>query len=158
VSGAPGGSHGGPARFIDHVAVAVVNADAASKWYTDRLGLTVAYDEAVIAAGVRLMYLTAAAAGPQSMLQLVQPVAPGPVDAFVRERGEGLHHVCFAVATITQTLAAAGDPGLGEFAGGRGRRACFLAGTPNNVNIELTEIEPSDLPLPWSDYLRGEVS
>jgi methylmalonyl-CoA/ethylmalonyl-CoA epimerase len=151
--------HSESARFIDHVAIAVADADAASRWYIERLGMRVAYDEAVTAAGVRLMYLAGAAAdGPQTMLQLVQPFGPGAVDTFLRERGEGLHHVCFAVAAIGATLAAAGDPGLGEFAGGRGRRACFLAAAPNNVNVELTEVEPSSAPLPWSEHAGRAAS
>lgn len=148
------GRHGEPVRFIDHVAIAVADADAASAWYVERLGMRVLHDDAVAAAGVRLMYLAGAAGGPQAMLQLVQPFAPGAVDTFLREHGEGLHHVCFAVAVISATLAAAGDPGLGEFAGGRGRQACFLAATPNNVNVELTEAQPSGKPLPWSRFVR----
>jgi len=158
VNGTLGGSRPGSARFIDHVAIAVLDADSASRWYTGRLGLRVAYDEAVTAAGVRLMYLAGTATDPQAMLQLVQPVAPGPVETFIREHGEGLHHVCFAVAAIGAALAMADDPGLGEFVGGRGRRACFLAGTPNNVTIELTELQPCDLPLPWAEYVRQAAS
>jgi methylmalonyl-CoA/ethylmalonyl-CoA epimerase len=153
------GRHIGSARFIDHVAIAVTDADAASRWYVERLGMRVLHDDAVTAAGVRLMYLAGTAAGgPQTMLQLVQPFGPGAVDTFLREHGEGLHHVCFAVEVIGETLAAAGDPGLGEFTGGRGRQACFLAATPNSVNVELTEVAPSSVPLPWSEHAGWAAS
>ncbi|WBU37088.1 VOC family protein [Homoserinibacter sp. YIM 151385] len=127
-------------RAIDHVAVAVRDADSAMRYYLDVLGLELVGDEVAEDPGVRLVYL---AAGPDRV-QLVQPLRPGPVQTWIEERGEGLHHVCFEVGDIPAVLG--GIPGQAErpvFRGGRGRRACFLAETPTGVNIELTETEPS---------------
>ncbi len=124
---------------IDHVAIAVRDTDASLPYYTDTLGLVTLGDEDADDPGVRLTYL---ASGTTS-LQLVQPLRPGPVSQFLDERGEGLHHVCFAVANIEDTLGRLpGESGSRVFLGGRGRRACFLTGTANGALIELTEFEP----------------
>ena len=124
---------------IDHIAVAVRDIDASLPYYVDQLGLTPIHDEVLPAAGVRLLYLD----GGSTMLQLVQPVAPCPVADYLDQRGEGLHHLCFAVDDIPTALRALpGQSGVPIVMGGRGRRACFLASPPNKLRIELTEIAP----------------
>ncbi|MEO3858987.1 VOC family protein [Acrocarpospora sp. B8E8] len=124
---------------VDHIGIAVRDADLALPFYVERLGLTVIGDELADDPGVRLVYLD----GGNVMLQLVQPYREGPVASFLAERGEGLHHVCFCVDDIPATLAALpGQGGAPIFMGGRGRRACFLLAEPNGVRVELTEREP----------------
>lgn len=126
---------------IDHVAVAVRDIDAALPYYVETLGLTPIHDEVLTAAGVRLVYL----AGGAALLQLVQPVARGPVAEYLAAHGEGLHHLCFAVDDIPATLRELpGQTHVPVVMGGRGRRACFLAAPPNGLRIELTERVPFD--------------
>lgn len=122
-------------RRVDHVAVAVWDADAAAAWWEGRLGLPRLHDEELPEVGVRLLYLDAGG----TMLQLVQPVGSGPVADFLAARGEGLHHLCFAVTGIPDELARLDEAGATVFPGGRGRRCCFLNRQPNQVLIELTE-------------------
>lgn len=127
-------------RGIDHVAVAVLDADASMRYYVDDLGLELIGDEIADDPGVRLVYLAAG----DDRVQLVQPIRPGPVATWIEERGEGLHHICFEVSDIPDVLMAiAGQGERPIFRGGRGRRACFLAATPVGVNIELTESHAS---------------
>jgi methylmalonyl-CoA epimerase len=124
---------------VDHLAVLVNSIDASVDYYRDRLGMAVVADERVPEAGVRLMYLDAGGV----MLQLVEPTAPGPLRAHLDERGEGLHHICYAVPRIEeaiQRLAPGAAPRI--LVGGRGRRTAFLPTTFNAVTTELTEIEP----------------
>jgi methylmalonyl-CoA epimerase len=125
---------------IDHVAVAVHDIRASLPYYTDILGLPVVADERAEDPGVRLVYLDAG----NTYLQLVQPIRPGPVSGFLAERGEGLHHMCFAVQRLEHSLAALpGERDAAIFRGGRGRRACFLTGTANGALVELTEHRPT---------------
>ena len=151
-----GAAPGGVQR-IDHVAVAVLDADAAASWYVDNLRMRISADEFVEAAGVRLVYLVSGLVGAtdQTAVQLVQPVTPGSIASFIQERGEGLHHVCFTVDAIPDMLVALGEDGGGLFLGGRGRRACFLQTRPHDVLIELTETALSGQPVPWSDHKRS---
>ncbi|HLH59015.1 MAG TPA: VOC family protein [Streptosporangiaceae bacterium] len=127
-----------PLTRVDHVAIAVRDADAALPYYTQRLGLPVIGDEIAEEPGVRLVYLDAG----NTFVQLVQPVRPGPVAGWLDEHGEGLHHICFAAPDLAEVLGTLGDSAP-IFRGGRGRNACFLSDRPNNVAVELTESEPS---------------
>ena len=131
--------------LIDHVAIAVRDADAAIATYTGRLGYVVVGDEPVDAAGVRLVYLAHADAEPgQTVLQLVQPTAAGPVGDFLKNHGEGLHHVCFATTDISRALSAAGDSDTsGVFVGGRGLPCAFLSDQPHGARIEFTQLPRS---------------
>ncbi len=132
---------GGPATAVDHVGIAVLDADAAMAYYRDTLGMEVVGDEVADDPGVRLVYLAAGT----DLIQLVQPVRPCPVQSWLDEHGEGLHHVCLRVESIPNALLEYGTDAdrAPIFRGGRSRRACFLDNTPQGVLIELTESEPS---------------
>ncbi|MFJ4207979.1 VOC family protein [Paenarthrobacter sp. NPDC089675] len=126
-------------KAIDHVAIAVKDADQALGYYVDRLGLKVVGDEIADDPGVRLVYLSVGA----DRIQLVQPLRPGPVADWIHERGEGLHHICFEVEDIESVLFdMPQEVHRSIFRGGRKRRACFLGDTPEGVNLELTESQP----------------
>lgn len=134
--------------LVDHVAIAVADADQAAASFERTLDLRVVGDERVETAGVRLVYL--APAGPDAndtalaptTVQLVQPFRPGTVADFLADNGEGLHHVCFQTLDIAASLRQAGvpDPAAAIFTGGRGRPCAFLIEQPHGAMIELTEI------------------
>ncbi len=140
----------GSARIgvVDHVAIAVVDADQAAAAFATMLGLRVVGDEQVEAAGVRLIYLAPAepdaddAAVAPTTIQLVQPLRPGKAADFIADHGEGLHHVCFQTSDIAASLRQAGvpEPAAAIFTGGRGRPCAFLIEQPHGALIELTEI------------------
>jgi methylmalonyl-CoA/ethylmalonyl-CoA epimerase len=124
---------------IDHVAIAVRAIDASLPYYRDELRLVLAHDEMLPEVGVRLAYLDAG----NTMVQLVEPLADGPIATFLAEHGEGLHHICFAVADIPTMLQnLTGEPDARVFRGGRKRRCAFLLNRPNGVLTELTETRP----------------
>lgn len=132
---------------IDHLAVAVTDADRAAAGFQALLGYRVVGDEQVEAAGVRLVYLAPdqvedTIAEAPTTLQLVQPIAPGRVADFLSGHGEGLHHVCFRTTDIERALRHAGrpQPDVAIFSGGRGRPCAFLSEQPHGVLIEFTEI------------------
>lgn len=140
----PGEASG--AHYVEHVAVAVRDADSAAVWYHSRLGLEVVRDEKLPEIGVRLVYLMAGTTRHRSWttaIQLLEPLGDGAVEEFLARQGEGLHHVCFVVDDIRSTTDAdAYERGAAIFRGGRDRRACFLRQSPNGVLVELTEIDP----------------
>lgn len=136
-------------RRLDHVAIAVRDADQAARWYLDELGMEIVSDEIIESASVRLVGLAPnmrhrAGAGPfeMTMIQLAQPVGAGRVDAFVRDNGEGLHHICFTVDDTPAATAALGGDTRAVFVGGGGRPTCFLQETRNGVLVELAEPVP----------------
>jgi methylmalonyl-CoA/ethylmalonyl-CoA epimerase len=137
-----------PAAFtIDHVAIIVHDADVVAARFAETLGLVAEHDEILPDLGVRLLHLVPASAGsqdaPVTSVQLVQPVAEGPMASRLDAQGEGLHHICFAVGDVRAALAALpGEAATRVFTGARQRRACFLTQQIGGALIELVEAEP----------------
>jgi methylmalonyl-CoA/ethylmalonyl-CoA epimerase len=124
---------------VDHIAIAVWEIDRALSYYVDTLKLPITGDELLPEVGVRLVYLDAG----NTFVQLVQPTTSPSITRFLRERGEGLHHICFGVQTISEVLDYLGiESQAGIFLGGRRRLCAFIAQPPNNIQIELTENAP----------------
>jgi len=133
------------ARFLDHVGIVVRDADVEAARFRETLGLEVEHDETLPSIGVRLVYLatverTVPASLFRSSVQLVQPIAPGPVADHLEDHGEGLHHVCFAVTDLSTTLESVGLEQVDTFLGGKRKRACFLEQRVAGTLVELIEV------------------
>ncbi len=128
---------------LDHVGIAVEDLDSALEDYRNRYGVEPLYRERVEAQGVEEAMIPVGG----SFVQLLQPLgADTPVGRFLASRGEGLHHVAYAVVDIAAALAHLERQGARLIdreprAGGRGAKIAFvhpsdLAGTL----IELVEL------------------
>lgn len=128
---------------LDHVGIAVRDLDASLAGYRAQYGVEPLYRETVEAQGVEEAMIPVGG----SFVQLLQPLGPDtPVGRFLDQRGEGLHHLAFAVADIDEALAHLASEGARLVdetprPGGRGARIAFvhpkaLAGTL----IELVEV------------------
>lgn len=75
---------------VHHVGIAVRDMDVALRLYHEALGLPVVKQGLAAARGARVSMLPVG----KSYLELIQPVAiDSPFAAYIREHGEGLHHV-----------------------------------------------------------------
>jgi len=120
---------------IDHVGVVVRDLRSAIDYFT-KLGLELVSEEEIVDAGVHVAYL----GNDGQLLQLLQPVRNGPLQAYLEEHGEGLHHVCFAVPAIRElieSLPGEEEPAINR--GGRGTWTCFLRQRHHGVVVELAE-------------------
>ena len=93
-----------PGAVLDHVGIAVRDLATASRTYSTLIpgAFCVGPVHEVPAQGVRVSFLT----GAGTKLELLEPLNDdGPLARFLARRGEGLHHVCFAVASIEAELA-----------------------------------------------------
>lgn len=78
-------------------------------------------------------------------IEYIQPLGEGPVQAYLDERGEGLHHIAFAVEEIEQALADLKARGVrlvdeAPRPGFRGNRVAFLHPKDfHGVLVELVE-------------------
>jgi methylmalonyl-CoA/ethylmalonyl-CoA epimerase len=126
-----------PIRRLDHVAVLVPDTDAALAFYRDRLGLSVHSSEVLQSPHVRLTYLDTG----NAYLQLVEPLDGATVlEQWLREHGEGLHHICFGVDDVPEAVRELSDPGADVVVGsGRGRVSAFVTARDNGIRIECTE-------------------
>ena len=96
---------------IDHVGIACRDLDAAIERYVTVFGLSVVAQEINNDQGVREAML--ATESGTSYVQLLQPLSPDtPVGKFIEKRGEGMHHVGYAVADVTAALAEIGATGV----------------------------------------------
>jgi methylmalonyl-CoA/ethylmalonyl-CoA epimerase len=87
---------------LDHVGVAVADLAAARALYEQVLGLEVTHEEVIEDQGVHELLLSAG----DAFVQLVAPLSPDtPVGRFLARRGEGVHHVGYAVPDLAAALA-----------------------------------------------------
>jgi methylmalonyl-CoA/ethylmalonyl-CoA epimerase len=126
---------------IDHLGVAVRSIDDALGIYR-ALGLSESGREEVASQKVITAFLPVG----ESQIELLQPTsADSPVGKFLEKRGEGIHHVCFAVENLEAALADLSRKGFrlihtAPVPGAGGKRVAFLhpeAG--RGVLIELAE-------------------
>ncbi|HEX6116324.1 MAG TPA: methylmalonyl-CoA epimerase [Solirubrobacterales bacterium] len=125
---------------IDHIGVAVEDLDAAIALYEGTLGMPLVHRETVTEQGVEAVLLDVG----DGHVELLSPLGPEtPVGKFLARKGEGLHHVAYAVADIEATLASLEESGVelidSEPRNGiRGSRVAFAH--PRSTGNVLTEI------------------
>ena len=130
---------------IDHVGIACHDLDAKIAFYESTFGLTVASIEVNQSQGVReaMLHVSDGPAG-SSYVQLLEPLGPDtPVGRFLERRGEGVHHVGYGVANVTQALATLASTGIRLIDqrprhGSMGASIAFLH--PSDVGGVLTEL------------------
>lgn len=127
---------------IDHVAIAVRHLDQAVDGYRRLYGVEPVRREVVAEQGVEEAMLPVGG----SFVQLLQPLeANTPVGRFLESRGEGLHHIAFAVADIDRALRHLEDEGARLVdhtprLGGGGARIAFVhPKATSGTLIELVE-------------------
>jgi methylmalonyl-CoA/ethylmalonyl-CoA epimerase len=100
---------------IDHVGVAVVDLDAAVSHYVTTFGLVVVAVETNEEQGVREAMLqvsspdggglSSSSGMGSSYVQLLSPLGPDtPVGRFLSRRGEGVHHIGYAVDDVAVAI------------------------------------------------------
>ncbi len=95
---------------LHHVGIAVRDLEAAKARYA-LLGYVLEAEGEVPAQGVRVAMLAAKEGSPR--IELLTPTGPEtPVGRFLEKRGEGLHHLAFAVTDVAAALAGFKAQGL----------------------------------------------
>ena len=94
---------------IEHIGIAVVNLESAIGFYEKVLGLKCYKVEEVKEQKVRTAFIMAG----QTKIELLESTDPeGPVGKFIEKRGEGIHHIAFAVENIEKQLSRAKAMGV----------------------------------------------
>ncbi|HHC09391.1 MAG TPA: methylmalonyl-CoA epimerase [Actinobacteria bacterium] len=129
---------------LDHVAIAVADLDAALARFEELYGVTPIRRERIEDQGVEEAMLPIGG----SHVQLLQPLSSdSPVGRFLERRGEGLHHVAFAVVDLEaalEHLRATGARLVDEQPrlGGGGHRIAFVHPEVfGGTLVELVEVE-----------------
>lgn len=131
-------------KNIDHIGIIVNDIENSLKKYKDILGLEVAETEEVEVEKVtnRVAFLPLGSIN----IELIQTNAiSGIVADFLRERGEGIHHVAFEVSDLKKTFLELRAKGINFLwdkiiKGSRGSKVAFLEPEEmNGVYIELMQ-------------------
>lgn len=94
---------------VEHIGIAVESLDAAIPVYETLLGVPCYGIEAVEDQKVRTAFFRIG----QTKIELLESTSPdGPVARFIQKRGEGIHHIAFAVADLAGTLSGLAASGV----------------------------------------------
>jgi methylmalonyl-CoA/ethylmalonyl-CoA epimerase len=94
---------------IEHIGIAVADLNNAINFYENVYGLKCYSIEEVPEQKVRTAFFMVG----QTKIELLESTDPeGPVGKFIEKRGEGIHHLAFAVKGLEEKLKFAEDAGV----------------------------------------------
>ena len=94
---------------IEHIGIAVRNIDEAIKFYEEILGLKCYAVEEVVDQKVKTAFFQIG----QTKIELLESTDPeGPIGKFIEKRGEGIHHISFAVNGLESSLEELKSKGI----------------------------------------------
>jgi len=94
---------------IEHIGIAVKNVKEAINFYENILGLKCYGTEVVEDQNVKTAFFKLG----QTKIELLETTEPdGPVGKFIEKKGEGIHHIAFAVKDIEQSIRDVESQGI----------------------------------------------
>ncbi|MDR1113366.1 MAG: methylmalonyl-CoA epimerase [Bacteroidales bacterium] len=125
---------------IEHIGIAVKDLHAAIPYYETVLGLKCYSIEEVASQKVRTAFFMVG----QTKIELLEPTsADSPVSKFLETKGEGIHHIAFAVDNLQASLDEVESKGIrlidkSPRGGAEGLNIAFLH--PKSTGSVLTEL------------------
>jgi methylmalonyl-CoA/ethylmalonyl-CoA epimerase len=125
---------------IEHIGIAVKNLEESIKYYEEVLGFKCYNIEVVKDQKVRTAFFIVG----QTKIELLESTEPdGPIGKFIEKKGEGVHHVAFAVKEIQNQLNDVKEKGIQLIdekprKGAEGLNIAFLH--PKSTHGVLTEL------------------
>jgi len=94
---------------IEHIGIAVKNLDQAIQYYEKVFGLKCYKIEEVADQKVKTAFFQVG----QTKIELLESTAPdGPIGKFIDKKGEGIHHMAFAVNGLQDALTGLDEMGV----------------------------------------------
>lgn len=94
---------------IEHIGIAVENLEESIKFYEDVLGMTCYNVEEVTDQKVKTAFFLVG----NTKIELLESTSPdGPIGKFIERKGQGIHHIAFAVKNATEALKHADKKGI----------------------------------------------
>lgn len=94
---------------IEHIGIAVKNLEDSISYYEEVLGLKCYKVEEVTDQKVKTAFFQVG----QTKIELLESTQPdGPIGKFIEKRGEGIHHLAFAVNNIEGSLQQVKEKGM----------------------------------------------
>jgi len=94
---------------IEHIGIAVEHIDEAIAYYQDVLGLKCYAVEEVTDQKVKTAFFKVG----DTKIELLESTDPeGPIGKFIEKKGQGVHHIAFAVDHVNQSLTNVESKGI----------------------------------------------
>ncbi|MFP4469718.1 MAG: methylmalonyl-CoA epimerase [Bacteroidales bacterium] len=94
---------------IEHIGIAVKNLEESIRYYEDVLGLKCYAVEEVPDQKVKTAFFMVG----QTKIELLESTDPeGPIGKFIEKKGEGIHHLAFAMENVEAALQEAEEKGI----------------------------------------------
>ncbi|WP_372756087.1 methylmalonyl-CoA epimerase [Mariniflexile sp.] len=94
---------------IEHIGIAVENLEESIKYYEGVLGMKCYSIEEVVDQKVKTAFFLVG----DTKIELLESTAPdGPIGKFIEKKGQGIHHIAFAVKNATEALKQAEERGV----------------------------------------------
>lgn len=130
---------------VEHIGIAVRDLVASNELFTRLLNVSPYKFETVESEGVTTSFFRSGASG-QTKIELLEATRPdSPIAKFLEKKGEGIHHIAFAVDDITAEMERLKNEGftlLNEVPrrGADNKLVCFLhPKSSNGVLVELCQ-------------------
>ncbi|HXT84728.1 MAG TPA: methylmalonyl-CoA epimerase [Verrucomicrobiae bacterium] len=130
---------------VDHIAIAVNNAEKALENYKKLLNIDKIDIEEVPSEMVKVVMINLQ----DSRIELLEPMSDtSPISKFLKDRGEGIHHIAITADEIEDDVKRGQDNGvkfLGSLkSGSYGRKITFIhPKSMNGVLMELCQAPPT---------------
>lgn len=128
------------ATHIEHLGIAVANLEESIKYYEEVLGFKCYSIEEVADQKVKTAFFKVG----QTKIELLESTSPdGPIGKFIEKKGQGIHHIAFAVDGLQNSLDEMKEKGVRLIdetprAGAEGLNIAFLH--PKSTHGVLTEL------------------
>lgn len=94
---------------IEHIGIAVENLEESIKYYEGVLGMKCYSIEEVVDQKVKTAFFLVG----NTKIELLESTSPdGPIGKFIAKKGQGIHHIAFAVDNATAALKLAEERGV----------------------------------------------
>jgi methylmalonyl-CoA/ethylmalonyl-CoA epimerase len=94
---------------IEHIGIAVNNLEESIAYYEKVLGLKCYAVEEVVDQKVKTAFFLVG----DTKIELLESTSPeGPIGKFIEKKGQGIHHIAFAVPNASEALKIAEEKGV----------------------------------------------
>ncbi|WP_438972849.1 methylmalonyl-CoA epimerase [Polaribacter sp.] len=94
---------------IEHIGIAVKNLEKSNALFASLFGKPHYKEEEVLSEGVKTSFFNS---GPNKIELLAATTSDSPIAKFLEKKGEGIHHIAFAVEDIKHEIARLKEEGF----------------------------------------------
>ena len=133
---------------MDHIGIAVRSINKAMNFYNQALGLELSAIENITDRNMKIGFINAG----DIKIELIEPTSnDSTIAKYIAKKGEGIHHICFKVENITESLAKLKSGGFelidkAPKDGAEGSKIAFIhPRSAGGVLIELKEVTEEEV-------------